>query len=319
VEDLVSVIVPVYNAEKYLKSCIDSIVNQTYNNLDIILVDDGSTDESGKICNEYACIDGRINVIHKPNGGIGDARNTGLAQVKGQWIVWVDSDDIIHKRQIEILLSAAKEKNADIVVAGYSNFSNDDNIYSMDIEVGNIEKTEVISDKHLYDDNFIKRYSMIFTVPWGKICSHTVYEGIGFPNVRRSDDTWTTWKLYEKAEEVVYLEKPLYFWRSNPNSCTHIFDKEHLQGLEAYKEQLEYFHSAKKQRYVEIVFASYTEMFFWCYNRMRENNIELTLLNPYLEYMRKNLNYLKLTKSLGVKQWIKYRYLIYYKIPKIIK
>jgi hypothetical protein len=70
---------------------------------------------------------------------------------------------------------------------------------------------------------------------------------------------------------------------------------------------------------VEIVFASYTEMFFWCYNRMRENNIELTLLNPYLEYMRKNLNYLKLTKSLGVKQWIKYRYLIYYKIPKIIK
>lgn len=109
-EDLVSVIVPVYNSEKYLGECVDSIVNQSYRNLEIILVDDGSTDTSGAICDRYAQNDSRVHVIHKKNGGNGDARNAGLKIATGQWITMSDNDDIFHKRQIEVLLAAARKK-----------------------------------------------------------------------------------------------------------------------------------------------------------------------------------------------------------------
>lgn len=317
---MVSIIVPVYNAEKYLKKCIESIINQTYRNIDIILVDDGSTDNSGKICDEYAKGDYRINVIHKSNGGNGDARNVGLTQVKGQWIVCMDNDDVLHKRQVEILLKIAKNKEADIVVGGYRAIENDENPQDDIVSEEAIGNAEVLGDRHLYDDEFIKKRSMILTTPWSKIYSKDIFNDIKYPTKSKHDDTWTTWKTYEKAKKVAFIPEPLYYWRKNPDSFGRgKFDISHFDGMDAYKEQIEYFHNAKKQRYVEIVFASYTEMFFWCYNRMRENNMDLTLLKPYLEYMRKRLSYLKLTKSLGLEQWAKYRYLVYYKIPQIIR
>lgn len=111
-QDLVSVVVPVYNAQKYLQSCVDSIINQTYRNLEIILVDDGSTDQSGMICDEYARKDERIKVIHKENGGNGDARNTGYQQATGKWLVMADNDDLLHPQQIEILLNVENESEA---------------------------------------------------------------------------------------------------------------------------------------------------------------------------------------------------------------
>ncbi|MDE6052376.1 MAG: hypothetical protein K2G55_01140 [Lachnospiraceae bacterium] len=93
----------------------------------------------------------------------------------------------------------------------------------------------------------------------------------------------------------------------------------HFDGIDAYKEQLEYFYRKKRQRYVEITFASYMEMFFWCYNRMKESGMDVTLLKPYWEYMKNHIVYAKLTKSLGFKQWLRYRYLAWYKIPKLIQ
>lgn len=318
-EDLVSIIVPVYNAEKYLEKCLDSIVNQTYKILDIILVDDGSTDNSGAICEKYQENDKRVRVIHKKNGGNGDARNTGLKHAKGKWIAWVDNDDMIHARQIELLLTIAEAKNADIVVGGYRAIENtelpEDKIISENTE----EKAEVLSDKHLYDDEFIKKRSMILTTPWSKIYKRELYEGIQYPGRSRHDDTWTTWKIYEKAKKVVFIDEPLYYWRNNPDSFSRVFDISHFTGIDAYAEQLEYYYIAGKQRYVEIVFAEYMEMFFWCYNRIRENGMDCSLLQPYLNYMRRHVNYIKLTKSMGFFMWLKYRYLIFYKIPHILK
>ena len=112
--DLVSVIVPIYKVEKYLGKCVDSIINQTYKNLEIILVDDGSPDNSGKICDEYAKKDNRIKVIHKENGGLSSARNAGLDVATGEFIAFVDSDDRIHLDFVEKLYRAIKEENADI-------------------------------------------------------------------------------------------------------------------------------------------------------------------------------------------------------------
>lgn len=318
-EDLVSIIVPVYNSEKYLKDCVDSIINQTYRNLDIILVDDGSTDASGTICDAYAREDSRVNVIHKENGGNGDARNTGLKEAKGQWIVMSDNDDILHKRQIEVLLAVALDKRADIAVGWYRPFEIDEVPRDEDIHNDFLENAEILSDKHLFDDAFIQKCSMILTVPWSKICKKELYEGIEYPRKSRHDDTWTTWKLYERAERTAFLPIVLHYWRNDPNSFgRRKFDASHFEGIDAYKEQIEYFHKAKRQRYVEIAFAEYTDTFFWCYNRMKETEMDVSLLKPYREYMRKHIGYIRLTKSMGLKGWLRYRYLVYYKIPKLI-
>ncbi len=317
--DLVSVIVPVYNSEKYLRDCIDSILNQTYKNLDIILVDDGSTDNSGIICDEYEKSDDRVRVIHKENGGNGDARNAGLNAAKGQWIVMSDNDDILHKRQIEILLAAAYEKDADICVGWYRAFEIGERLYDEEISDSFLNGIEVLSDKHLYDDGFIEKYSMILTVPWCKICKSVLYNGINYPKKSRHDDTWTTWKLYEKSKKTTFVPIVLHYWRNDPNSFgRYKFDTSHFEGMDAFAEQLVYFHKLKKQRYVEIVFALYQETFFWCYNRMKESGMDVSLLKPYWQYMKKSVGYIRFTKSLGGKQWIRYRYLVWYKIPKLI-
>ena len=319
IKDLVSVIVPVYNSEKYLRDCVDSIITQTYKNLEIILIDDGSTDYSGVICDEYAEVDSRIRVIHKKNGGNGDARNSGLDVAHGQWIVMSDNDDIMHKKQIEVLLTAASDNDADICVGWYRPFEIGEQPCDEDISDDFLNNVEILTDRHLYDDNFITKYSMILTVPWSKICKKVLYDGVKYPQKSRHDDTWTTWKLYEKAKKTAFIPIVLHYWRNDPDSFgRRKFDTTHFEGIDAYKGQLEYFRKEKRQRYVEIVFASYLEMFFWCYNRMKEFGMDLSLLKPYWGYMKRHLGYVKLTKSLGFKQWIRYRYLAWYKIPKLI-
>lgn len=318
-QDLVSVVVPVYNAQKYLQACVDSIINQTYRNLEIILVDDGSTDQSGMICDEYAGKDKRVKVIHKENGGNGDARNTGYAQATGKWLVMADNDDLLHPQQIEILLNVAKEKNADVVVGNYKPITDEEHPVNTLITDKVYQRAEVLTESHLCDDEFLKKRSMILTTPWSKIWKKSLYEDVKFPKKSKHDDTWTTWKAYEKANTVVFVDEVLHYWRNNPQSFSRVFDLSHLEGIDAYAEQLDYFIKNKKQRYVEIVFDEYLEMFFWCYNRMCENKAELSNLEPYLEYMKKNIIHVKLSKTVGIKKWLKYRYLLWYKIPKIIR
>ncbi|HCR4895454.1 TPA: glycosyltransferase family 2 protein, partial [Enterococcus faecium] len=111
--DLISVIIPVYNVEKYVGSCLESVCNQTYKNLDIIIVDDGSKDSSNKICEDYALKDSRIRIIHKNNAGLGLARNTGLEHVKGKYVAFIDSDDFVAANYIEAMLNGIKRSNAD--------------------------------------------------------------------------------------------------------------------------------------------------------------------------------------------------------------
>lgn len=318
-EALVSVIVPVYNSEKYIRACIDSIINQTYKSLEIILVDDGSTDSSGNICDVYAAADSRVRVIHKENGGNGDARNAGLKVATGKWIVMSDNDDILHKRQIEVLLLVAADKGADIAVGSYRPFDVNDTPHDDDIPENFLDSAELLTDRHLFDDKFIQKRSMILTVPWCKICLRELYDGIWYPKKSRHDDTRTTWKLYEKAKKTAFIPLTLHYWRDDPDSFgRRSFDASHFDGMDAYGEQLEYFHDKGRQRYVEIAFASYTEMFFWCYNRMAESGMDLSLLRPYWKYMRKHVSYIKLTKSIGIKQWLRYRYLVWYRIPRIL-
>ena len=126
--ETISIIIPVYNVEKYLNKCLNSVIEQTYKNIEVILIDDGSTDNSGKICDEYAKNDIRIKIIHQQNGGVSTARNNGLEHATGKYITFVDSDDYIEKEMIETMAKKIMKKNADIVICGVTDRDEENNI-----------------------------------------------------------------------------------------------------------------------------------------------------------------------------------------------
>jgi len=318
--ELVSVIVPIYNVQKYLDKCIQSIINQTYTNIEIILVDDGSSDECGHMCDQYANKDERIKVIHKKNGGLSDARNYGIICATGKYIAFIDSDDFIHQRYVEILTELAVKNQADIVVGDFASFQDADYCHDKIINEKDILQSQTLTSKYLYDSNFIQQKRTIFTVAWGKIYAKRLWQGIEYPVGKLHEDTFTTYKLMEKALKVVYLQEPIYYWRKRMDSITNgRWTFSHLDQIEAFGEQLEYYHRMGKQRYVEIVLESYFESFFWCYNRMVENHTDLSRLEVYLKCMKKYIRYINLSKSLGLKQWLRYRYLVCYKIPRLLR
>ncbi len=207
---LISVIVPVYKVEPYLRRCLDSIVNQTYQNLEIVLVDDGSPDNCGAICDEYAARDERIRVIHKENGGVSTARNAGLAAATGDWIGWVDSDDWIEPDMYEYLLKNAQAHGADIAVCSrYEVFPNRQIAWSW-------ESTEVLDTagalKRLLENRTMQNFL------WDKLWKRELFEGLLFPEGWNFEDIAIMYVLFERAQRVVCLPERKYYYRQRQDS-----------------------------------------------------------------------------------------------------
>lgn len=204
-EDLISVIVPVYNMEQYLERCVNSIVDQTYRNLEIILVDDGSTDRSPRMCDEYAAKDGRIKVVHKVNGGLSDARNAGLQVATGTYIGYVDSDDWIEPQMYQRMYEACIEHQAQVAVCRYAKIYRD----HVDRE-GNGQVTvfdrEGILKIYLTDQPEYVVYNSV----WSKLFAREVVEGVLFPVGKNSEDIMYTTKAFCKLEKAVYIDECLY-------------------------------------------------------------------------------------------------------------
>ena len=234
---LISIIVPVYNVEKYLDRCIKSILQQTFKNFELILVDDGSTDSSSIICDEYSKKDSRVIVIHKKNEGAGIARNIGLDVAKGQFIGFVDSDDCIHKDMYCILYNLLIENNADISICNYNTFTNEiseDKQFTNKIKLfNNIQSM----NNYLLDYNDPNR--VMHTVVWDKLYKKSLFDKIKFPNVRVSEDGYVVYKLLYYSHKTVYSEKVLYYYlqRENGISKTKFSNK----TLEVYDDWREIF------------------------------------------------------------------------------
>lgn len=214
--DLISVIVPIYNVEKYLKKCIDSILNQTYSNLEIILVDDGSTDNCGKYCDDYQKMDSRIVVLHKKNGGLSDARNYGINIANGKYLILIDSDDYIHRRMIEYLYCNIIKYNADISFADFKRYKECEIIHSKEIEECNIE--EMIWNSKDYLKNIYGSKSTQCITAWGKLYNIKLFDGIRYPVGKLREDEFTTYKLAHKANRIVYADVELYYYLTRENS-----------------------------------------------------------------------------------------------------
>mgnify|MGYP004636798191 CR=1 FL=1 len=212
-KELISIIVPVYNVEKYLERCIKSIIGQTYKNIEIILVDDGSKDNSAKICDDFMKKDNRIKVIHKKNGGLSDARNAGIEISKGEYIGFIDSDDYIEKDMFETLYNLCKENNAEISMVSYYEYYNGKLIAVRRSE--KVEKFDKISAlKELLIDTKIQSHACT------KLFKKELFEGMKFPINKSFEDIATTLKLFEKANYVALLEEPKYFYIRRDDSIT---------------------------------------------------------------------------------------------------
>lgn len=213
---LVSIIVPVYNAEEYLDQCMKTLLNQTYENIEIILVDDGSTDLSGKKCDEYAFIDRRIKVYHQRNGGQAAARNFAFSMASGDYILYVDSDDYISLNQVEKLLSISIEYDADIVQCYYTKFGNK-------IKRTKVKETgkviEYTASKALEEFCYQGKIS---PSPWGKLIRRDVMVDVCFPTGIGYEDMAVMYVILGKTKKIVLLPEILYFYRQHHASTMHI-------------------------------------------------------------------------------------------------
>lgn len=216
--ELISVIIPVYQVEKYLVRCLESVVNQTYKNLEIILVDDGSTDASGEICDEYAEKDDRIKVIHKENGGLSSARNAGLDIAQGEYIAFVDSDDWVTTDYVEYLYEILIRNDADFSMANMMRTTKNTGIAYVPF-VGN----EIVLNR----DDFLKRLFKVETqenvqYACAKLYKKTLFEKIRFPLGLTAEDVPTTFQVALISNKIAYSPKVVYNYYFNPESITGI-------------------------------------------------------------------------------------------------
>lgn len=210
----VSVIVPVYNVEKYLDRCVESIIKQTYENLEIILVNDGSTDSSGNMCDNYALNDKRIKVIHKKNGGLSSARNAGIDSASGDYYCFVDSDDWIANNMIETLLNLCDKYEAEISACTFQKMLDS----STQIESENSPEIKTYTSKEALANMF---YSG--SIGWSaayKLYRSDLFKNIRYPVGRLMEDMGTTYKLYDICNKVVFINLPMYFYYIRSGSIT---------------------------------------------------------------------------------------------------
>lgn len=214
---LISVIIPVYNVKKYLKRCLDTVISQSYKNLEIILVDDGSTDGSDRICDEIAKSDSRIVVLHKKNGGLSDARNYGLDHSKGSYISFVDSDDWIAPTMIEDLYNTILKYGVKLAVCeaiyAYDNFN-----YSPETN----GDTFLLNKMSAYE--LLLKNRRFRTNAWNKLYSADIWSALRFPKGKKYEDVYIMHEVYDMCDNIAYIDKSLYYYFQRDDSIVHVPD-----------------------------------------------------------------------------------------------
>lgn len=254
--DKIAVIVPVYKVEKYLSRCIDSILNQTYKDFELILIDDGSPDNCGKICDEYAEKDERVHVIHQINQGVSVARNVGIDWAMNnsniKWITFIDSDDWVNKLYLEILLKACIENDVQISSCLYLTTDkcvHVDTFPEINITVMDTEEFYFVNNGYIRDDTSC-----------GKLYIKDAFKSVRFPPNVRFEDSFTTYKLLFQFKRIASVDVQLYYYYSNPDSFMHEkWSPSRLVGIDSVYQQIVFFKKISCSTYKKsiIVYINY--------------------------------------------------------------
>ena len=320
-KDLISVIVPIYNVEKYLAECIESIIKQTYKNLEIILINDGSTDSSCEICNEYKEKDNRNKVINKKNEGVSSARNTGIDVSKGSYLTFVDSDDWIEDNFVEILYNKAKEKNADVVLCGYNRI-----IGNSQDSINFVKKEyEFASEEYLINTlNPQTGFGFCHMKLFEKKCIRSVRFK---EDLKVGEDALFNEEISANIKKAIFIEKNLYNYRINANSVVRKFDVNYVEKYqkamtESKKYILENFEKNQIVRQNYYNYVAYHVLLIavnYCFHPNSQNGKcklrDVCNINEFKECIKKcNYENLSLTRKITLFT-IKYKM---YDVTKII-
>ncbi len=309
---LISVIIPIYDVEKYLRRAVDSVLTQTYENLEIILVDDGSPDGCPAICDEYASKDARIRVIHKQNGGLSDARNAGLDIARGEYITFLDSDDYWAPFFLEVLYEELQKTDADVALCTYEVTE------ALDIQDGpdfagkwqtyREGRTEcfVYGRKELLMNQYDAHHedATYFIVAWNKLYKASLWKEIRFPKGKIHEDEATTYRIFDKASKGVYVKLPMYAYFSMPDSITRArFQLKRLQWFDALDDRIAFLdQSGETEVYKAAVRARADGAIRYYYPLMTECSQEKTEQKRLKQYVKVALN----MNSRGEKQQRKF-------------
>lgn len=237
---LISVIVPVYQAEKYLTRCLDSILAQSLSDYELLLIDDGSTDGSGVLCDKYAKADERVRVIHQKNGGAAAARNAGLDAAAGDWIAFIDSDDWVHPDYLRVLHEAAMQRNADLVACRY-----------VTVRGGSKPADETMIP--LFSEQNAEEYWIGdrtgATVPWGKLYRRELFREVRYPVGRIGEDEFVTYRLIFGCDRLAVIDNVMYRYFVNQNGVSRSsYIKRLPDALEAFRQHEEFFKNSPWQK-----------------------------------------------------------------------
>lgn len=315
---LVSVIIPVYNVAPYLIEALESVINQTYKNLEIIVIDDGSTDESGGICDDYSKKDNRINIIHQSNKGLSSARNIGLNKITGDMVAFLDADDVYRPDYIQTMVSAMYSNNVDLIICKFAHYSNKKRkrigkIYPL-IKKGIYERRSILNA--LVNDQV--NHSV-----WNKLYKKELWENTRFPDGHVHEDDSTTYKILDLCKTVYVIDLPLYLHRSRQGSISKIITQSNVDDWISARLQFEAYVQDNvpdlfnKEQLVRIQLKRINQMIIFYYE-LAMNNINVT--SCYLEHLRNQIIELNRNKKLIARSHIEIKiafFLMHY-FPKTI-
>lgn len=307
--ELISVIVPVYKVEEYLNRCVDSILSQTYKNLEIILVDDGSPDRCGEMCDMYVNTDSRIRVIHKNNGGLSDARNRGIEIAQGKYITFLDSDDWVCIEYIEKLYNLMKETSSDISVSNFIRTSKEDVLPEETIveihEFSNIEALEQLAGE----------FYVQLVVAWGKLYNKDLFNELRYPIGRIHEDEFIAHHLLYRANKVVFTtEQLLYYWQREDSIMGRGFNVRHRHhAAQAYKERADFYEKkgllTLKDKAYQTAFIIYRQILEFHDENYDERNSAVIEFNSLKADLRRGV----------YRMQFKIFYELYYVMPFLMK
>ena len=238
--ETISIIIPIYNVESYLRKCLDSIMEQSFSCFELLLINDGSTDGSGQICQEYVEKDDRIRYFEKENGGVSSARNFGIKQSRGEYITFIDSDDWVEPNYLEILYKAMKEQDADIVVTNYYTFREEDAMFLFHVTETN--EPLVFQPNDSFFNYMFSTFGtdIAWGSAWGKLYKKSVFERFCFSdNISWAEDFDLMYKLFLISERIVYLHKAPYCYRDRGDSASKVPGEEPIrQSLKVSEDRL---------------------------------------------------------------------------------
>ena len=283
-QELISVILPVYNVEKYLKQCVESVVNQTFTNLEIILVDDGSTDSSGRLCDKLATTDSRISVIHKENGGLSDARNAGIHVAKGRYITFIDSDDSVETDMIEYLYYLVKKGPYKMALCTHNIvFEEKKRVVKIGNGAEEVLDAETCIERMLY-------HNVVDTAAWAKLYETSIFTNIKFSKGKLFEDIGTTYKTFIESGFVScgFRSKYNYYVRSN-SIVTSTFNERKLDLLEMTDsmaaEVITIYPRLKRAVLRRQVYARFSTL-----NQILKSDSYKERSKPIIDYIMKNKN-----------------------------